>query len=96
MKIPIDFKKILRYFSRDRAWQATVVVFMLLFVVLVSTNVYFYLKLLKSVESPVETEIKFQEIKRDRLAQAVKELEEREKRFNHSILIKPDISDPSL
>lgn len=96
MNIPIDFKRIVRYFSRDRAWQATVVIFMLLFVVLVSANIYFYLKLLKSVESQIETKSRFQEIRRDRLMQAVKGLEEKEKRLNQNILIKPDISDPSL
>ena len=96
MKIPIDFKKILRYFSKDRAWQITVIAFLLLFIGLVSANIYFYRVLLKSVESSIGAEIKLQEIQRDKLQQVVKGLEERERQFNQSILIKPDIEDPSL
>ncbi len=96
MKIPIDFKKILRYFSKDKAWQIIVIVFMLLFVALVSVNIYFYRVLLSSVENQVVAEVKLQEIQRSKLEQVVKELEERNKRFNQNILIKPDIKDPSL
>jgi hypothetical protein len=96
MKIPIDFKKILRYFNKDKVWQIIIIAFMLLFVALVSVNVYFYRILLSSVENQVVAEVKLQEIQRSKLEQVVKELEERGNRFNQNILIKTDIKDPSL
>lgn len=95
MKIPIDFKRILRYFSKDKAWQITIIIFLLLFIALVSANIYFYRLLFKSVESRAGTEIKLQEIQRDKLEQIVKGLEERSRRFNQNVLIKPDIKAPS-
>jgi hypothetical protein len=95
MKI-FDFKKILRYFNREKEWQLIVVVFALFLTALISVNIYIFLVLEKEAQKPILLEENIQTLKRDILKNVLDGLYEKEKQFNQNILTKPGISDPSL
>jgi len=94
MKI-LDFKKILRYFNKYSGWKITVVAFLALSLLLIIINYYIYSDLEKNIARPFDAEVEIQTLKRELLAKVLSDLREKEKRFEQSSLLKPEISDPS-
>lgn len=92
----VDFKKILRYFTKGKLWGAIVIVFIVFLVALVLSNIYFFWTLEKKMSQPLGVEVEVQQFRRDLLTQILERLNSKEKQFNQNTLTKPDVSDPSL
>jgi hypothetical protein len=89
-----DFRKILRYLG-EKGWELMIIAFFFLFALLVLSNLHFFQIISEESSKPVSEEIDFPAVKRDLLQKVLGNIAEKEKRFNESLLTKPDIADPS-
>lgn len=92
----IDFKKILRYFNKDKDWEIVIVSFGILLIVLISVNIYIFWKFQREIAKPFDQEVRVETLKRNLLESALDVLNGKERKFEQNTLTKPDIIDPSL
>jgi len=95
MKI-VDFKKLLSYFNKSKDWRIIIVLFTIFLAIIIAINVYLFFKIENDIKQPINVEFEVQSLKRDLLDSSLGSIKEREKQFNQSLQVDPDISDPSL
>ena len=92
----VDFKRIMRYFGKDKEWEIIIIALGVFLIALIAINSYIFWRIGKDVTESVISEIPTQTLKRDLLEKIFDNLAEKERRFNQDILTKPDVADPSL